>query len=239
MAEEQTTVTSAPEAAPAPTGQPEAPAKSTSPEEAKPTGNAGAQADSAPQPREEAAPKGEQQKPSKVNLYELPEFRQYQSSVSRQVEEERQRRLALEKQVEQERLAKMNDYQKEKYFRQQAEARAQELEQRLALNELRDAKQRDLKSLSDLTGAPLDIFDGVESLVDANMVAMKWMKENSEKQIKERLKAALDAREANQPDTGGGAPRPTLTPREEKFQQAASNRNATAYVAALLEPEEE
>lgn len=236
MADETTTVASTPEAAPTPTGQSEAPVESTSSEESKPTGNAGAQADSAPH-REEAAPKSEPKK--SVNLYELPEFRNVQSNWSKQLEQERQQRLALQQEVEKERLSKMNDFQKERYFRQQAEQRAQELEQRLTLSELRDAKQRDLKDLADLTGAPMEIFEGVDRLVDANMVAMKWMKENSEKAVKERVKAALESREANKPDTGGGAPKAPMSQREERFANASAQRNATAYVAALLSPDED
>lgn len=239
MADEPTTVVSTPTESPtpAPAGQSGASAEPKNSEETKPTGTPQAgqtPKDSAPAKVEETAPKGEPKKP--VNLYELPEFRNVQSSWNKQLEEERQRRLQLEQKFEQDQVAKMNDFQKERYFRQKAEQTAQQLQDQLALMELREAKNRDIKQLSELTGAPMDVFEGAESLVEANMRGMAWLRENTDKVVKEKVKAALESREANKPDTGGGATPAPVSRREEALANAKS---ATDYVLALQMPEDD
>lgn len=234
MSDEQTTpVASTPSPEPTPSGQsaPVEDSKSSVDVPSEPT---------EPTPSE-ALPSGKEAAPKKgkVNLYELPEFREYQSVVTKRQQE-------LERQVQetaarerQEKLARMNDYEKQKFLAAEAAQRAEAAEQRLQYLQMLQQRAEDIDKLSKETGAPKEILEGADSFIEASLLAAKWVSENADRMVKEKVKAALTAQQANKPDMGGGATKSPQSARDEALLGARASRNAKDFVKAIMMVDEE
>ena len=201
----------------------------------------GADSSEATEVQEQASPKAPSsssksggKKEPKVNLYQSEEFRRYQATQNRQIEEERQRRMALEAQIREQQLKGMNDYEKAQFRAQEAERQAQELEQRLKMKELEDIKRQDMQRLHDRTGIPIDMLESATSFDEAQNMALEYMESNLESTIEERVTAALEAKLANRTDIGGGKPEPVKSQAQELRETATETRNSVDFVKSLF-----
>jgi hypothetical protein len=196
-------------------------------------------ADSSEQVQEREAPKAEPSSPKKAGGQKEPEltredFRRFQASQNRLVEQERQRRLQLEAQIREQQLKGMNDYEKAQFAAQEAEKRAQELEQALKQKELEDLRRQDMMRLNEKTGIPLDMLDKATSYDEAQEMAMSYLSEQLESTVEERVNAALEAKLANRTDVGGGKPAPVKTQQQEMMEAALEQKSATSFVKSLF-----
>lgn len=238
MSEETTTSASAPVSSPtpAPAGQSDLPAEpkssvATTPNPTETGDVAGALPE---QGKETAAPPKEK----KVNLYELPEFREYQSVMTRKQQELERRANELAARERETKMARMNDLEKQRFLANEANERAAALEQRIQYMQAVQQRDADIEALSKKTGAPRDMLAAAATYIEATELAVEWVAQNADKTVKEKVKAALDAQKANQPDLGGGAPKTPLSPQEERIQVARNQRNAKDFVAAILAGED-
>lgn len=239
MSDELTTTpasTPEPSPTPAPAGQSAPVDESKSSVEAPQSQAADvADGDALPTGKETVTPKREK----KVNLYEIPEFREYQSAMTKRQQELERQAAELAARERESRLSKMNDYEKQKFLAQEAQQRAQALEQRLQYMEALAQREADIKALSQKTGAPEEMLMQAATYIEASELAVEWVAQNADKTVKEKVKAALSAQKANQPDMGGGAPKSPLSAKEERVQVARNQRNAKDFVAAILMGDEE
>jgi len=183
-------------------------------------------------PKTTAKPKPE--KKQQVNLFESEEFRRYQATQARQIQEERQRADALAAQIREQKLKGMSDYEKIQFAKQESDQRAQSLEQQLKQRELEDLKRQDMMRLNMKTGIPLDMLESATSYEEAQDMAMEYLSTQLESTVEERVSAAIEAKRANKTDTGGGKPAPVQTQREERMSAAMDSKDAASYVAALF-----
>lgn len=182
-------------------------------------------------PKTTAKPKPEKKS---VNLFESEEFRRYQATQARQIQEERQRADALAAQIREQKLKGMSDYEKIQFAKQESDQRAQALEQQLKQRELEDLKRQDMMRLNQKTGIPLDMLESAKSYEEAQDMAMEYLSTQLESTVEERVAAAIEAKRANKTDTGGGKPAPVQTQREERMTAAMESKDAVSYVAALF-----
>ena len=197
-------------------------------------------ADSSEQVQEQReAPKAAPSSPKKTGGQKEPEltredFRRFQASQNRLVEQERQRRLQLEAQVREQQLKGMNDYEKAQFAAQEAQQRADQLESQLKMKELEDLKVKDMMRLNQKTGIPLDMLETATSYEEAQDMAMEYLSTQLDSTVEERVAAAIEAKKNNRTDTGGGQPTPVRTQRQEMMQAALESNSATSYIKSLF-----
>jgi hypothetical protein len=169
--------------------------------------------------------------PSKVNLYELPEFKEYQRTISKTMTD-LQRKLQEQEQRQHDAvMAQMSPEQKLAY---QLRLKDQELTQyRQTLEQQQIAQQRaaDIDRLATWSGAPANIFEAAETYDDAVRLAFEYARQNTPA----AREAAQQRQEANRVDLGvGGA----LAPEERKKAEAKAaldRGDSRAYFKMLLE----
>jgi len=183
------------------------------------------QADSEGQSADGAAP----QKPAKVNLFDLPEFRNVQSQWSKQYSE--MQKLAQEnaRQLRDLQLQKMTEADRVQFeldeARAQLNAILQEQEQASQRQLMAQAKQRDLERLSTLSGLTVEDLSEASTYDEAMDMAVKAA-------TKRQSSAEGDAGSTPYIPTGRTA---TPTSRQEALlNDALKAKDGRAYWKAML-----
>jgi hypothetical protein len=146
-------------------------------------------------------PKQEAEKPAKVNLHELPEFKGYQEQFNRTVGALKYELEQLKAERAQAAMSGMDDLEKANFLLQQKEQEIANYRQAMQQAQIEQQRQRDLQALAEDSGAPMNVLGVAETYDEAVKLALKWMKDNgaTKKEIEEAKK------EANSVDLGGGA----------------------------------
>lgn len=190
----------------------------------------GAKTDKAPKTKE-----------SRVNLFELDEFKEYQSAYTRQIEQQRQEaikqrqeREKIAKELEEIKLKGMNEFDQIRYRLQKEQQEKQRLAEQLEYIRLAQQYEEDIRRIVDDTGIPRKQLEAAQNIIEAEELGRKWMKKSLEEQVQARVDAALAAQKANAPDLGGGKTATPLSESEEALQNAWDSRNATGVVLEIL-----
>lgn len=191
------------------------------------------------QAQPQAAPSQQQtqqtqaQKP--VNLYELPEFRQYQATQERRAAELQKKLAEYEAQMEQIATSQMDDfqraqYQAEKYKRTAGEREQQlaEMQQQIQYQQMLAQRQADIAALAQEFGVPADTLENARTYDEARYMAQA-------KKLEQQL-AALEQQKmatANRTDIGGGRANTPADRMDTEFDKAVKARDPFAYVSLL------
>lgn len=178
-----------------------------------------------------------QQAQKPVNLFELPEFRQYQATQERRATEMQKRLQEYEAQMEQFATANMDDFQKAQWEREKFKRVAAEREQQMAsmqqqfeAAQMAAQRQADLTALSQEYGVDASEIAGARTYDEAKFMAQS---RQLQKQIEE-LRQAQRA-QTNRPDLGGGRANTPGDRLSADLDKALKNRDAVAYVRLLSE----
>jgi hypothetical protein len=185
-----------------------------------PTGQAPS-GDSSPQP---SSP---EQTPAKVNLFELPDFRAYQSTVARQQEQQRREyeaRIAqLEGRMVQAEEAGLDDFEKaqrqNQRLQQQIEAIRQAEYQRQAQQAEQQRVLEDMQLLSNQFGIPIDRLFKASTFQEAFEMGKKYYAEN----LTAKQQQDVDKRNAHMPDMGQGKPPGASSRQDQKIREAKTS----------------
>lgn len=168
--------------------------------------------------------------PKPVNLYELPEFKQYQSATDRRMAELQQKLAEQERRQHEAAMAQMTPEQRNQYQLQLAQQEIQQYRQTFQQMQEQQQRARDIAELSRLSGAPAKVFEAAETYEQATMLALEYARQNSP----EALAARQQRQEANRVDLGSGA---AVTADDRKLQaarEALRQGDSIAYFRELL-----
>lgn len=195
-------------------------------------------------PALQTATSGQQQSSKPTNLFELPEFRQYQSQQEKRAAQERQRyqteMAQLRQQMQQmqaqalpedERVAFERDSLRQQLAQFQAEQQrqaqvAQQWNDLDRMAKIAEMKTEDLFSMNfrDIGEAAFYVLE--------NMTAKQ--KANFEKAVEAAIAEREKKREANAVDLGGGAPTTTDDIKQRKLDASLKKKDGKAFVLELL-----
>lgn len=152
-----------------------------------------------PQTSENTAP----QQPaasSKVNLQDLPEFKNYQAQFTRTVNGLQAELAQLRQAQSQARMEGMDELERANFLLQQKEEEIAQYRQQMQQQQIAQQRFTDLQNLSEMTGAPMTALNVAGTYDEAVKLSIQWMKENGA--TKQEIAAAK--KEANAVDLGGG-----------------------------------
>ncbi len=171
------------------------------------------------------------QTPTKVNLQEFPEFREYQRQIGRTMTDLQQRAQALEQQQREAAMAQMTPEQRTQYQLQWQAQQIQNYQLELQRREQDVQRQKDIAELSRRSGAPASVFEAAETFEEATMLALEYARQHSPQALAQQA----ERQEANRVDLGTGT---AVTAGDRKLQEARAalaQGDSRAYFRMLLE----
>ena len=175
--------------------------------------------------------------PKKVNLQEVPGFKEFQSAADkRQAELERraagaeQREADARKRLEalEDQAYGKDDYGKMQLFAQRKAQEAEALRAELAAvkteREAESAKQNALREIADEFEVPVSVLAGATDYKHA----MKLARTERDQRLEAKLKERDETRTANKPDLGGGGHSTAKTRWDSEFEDAMKRRDSVA-----------
>lgn len=181
-------------------------------------------------PQSEAVSTGTTQTPAKVNLFELPEFKDYQKATSRTMTQLQQQLQHMQAQVREREMAGLDETEQAKYRMRELEQQVQSYEAEREQQRIAWQRQQDLQKLSEKSGTPVSALNVAQTYDEAVEIAFAYQATNGRSAVKQA--AASNA--ANRVDLGGASSTPA-TRKEERLNQAMKSRNAYDFVRATLE----
>jgi hypothetical protein len=169
--------------------------------------------------QDSTAPEPATRQPAKVNLDELPEFRQFKSATDKRIAEMERRYQAQlaaaqqqQEQLRQQQLASMEPEDRVAYELAEERRLRAAAEQRAQAYEVEQAKRAALQGIADKAKVPVDVLMDATSPDHAWELAWDYREQEAAKAAKEtpEAKAARQQkREANKVDLGIGKPPPS------------------------------
>lgn len=135
-----------------------------------------------------------------VNLYELPEFKQYQSQQDRRLAQLQQKLAEQEQRQHEATMAQMSPEQRTQYQLQLAQQQIQNYHQQFQSIQEQKQRERDIAELAKLSGAPAEVFSAAETYDQATRLALEYARTHSPA----TLAAQQQRSEANRVDLGSG-----------------------------------
>jgi len=180
-----------------------------------------------------------------VNLFELPEFRQYQSQAEKRAAQERQtyqRQLAeMQQQMQQFRLQSAPEEERalieRDMYKQQLTQLTAEQQRQAALAQ----QWGDIQRLAEFSGLKAEDLwaQNFSNIGDAAFYAMEHMTKKQQADFEKSLEAAIAERErkreANAVDLGGGAPVTTDDVKTRKMNDALKAKDGKSFVLQYLQ----
>lgn len=180
-----------------------------------------------------------------VNLFELPEFRQYQSQAEKRAAQERQtyqRQLAeMQQQMQQFRLQSAPEEERalieRDMYKQQLTQLTAEQQRQAALAQ----QWGDIQRLAEFSGLKAEELwqQNFSNIGDAAFYAMEHMtkaqKANFEKSLEAAIAERERKREANAVDLGGGAPVTTDDVKTRRMNDALKAKDGKSFVLQYLQ----
>lgn len=137
----------------------------------------------------------------KVNLYELPEFKQYQSKQDQRLAQLQQKLAEQEQRQHEATMAQLSPEQRTQYQLQLAQQQLQNYQMQFRSIQEQTQRQKDIDELAKLSGAPAEVFAAAETYDQATRLALEYARTHSPGAL-----AAREQRtEANRVDLGSGS----------------------------------
>jgi len=165
-------------------------------------------------------------KPKKVDLSEIPEWRQAQSSYDRQINELRTKLQTYEQRVEEQSLAGMDDYERAEYQTKKLATENETLKRELMETRIEQARREGLKAISEKYKVPVsELDDGSPEAAEASalryLLAQRDKSEPAQEPQRQRN---------NSVDLGGGSPRGKEAGYRAKYNQLMKARDTVGLV---------
>ena len=181
--------------------------------------------------------------PQKVNLDELPEFRQWKSNADRRIaQQEQQYKQQMQRQrAEYEaRLAeRMRPEERQKFDTERLQRERDEALQQLNQYQQERAYYDGIAYITQETGVPMENLDLTGTPEQAWASAARWLRNNNQQQAQSRQVQEEQDRRANSVDLGSGlAPRSKEAKLRERYKAASANANTFEMFRVLSEAEE-
>jgi len=182
---------------------------------------------------------GKPKQGSGVNLYEIPEFRQYQSQMTRQQQDMQRRMQQLEQQaaarIQELEDAGLDDYEKAQRRAERAEQKLAAYQQQVYQQQQQDEANRrildDMQRIAKMTEIPIEELFTAPTYDDAWEMGIAYMK----KQGATKAEQQEVQREANRTIVGGGRASTSTDRTERALQKAMEDGDAAGYIRLLRE----
>jgi hypothetical protein len=185
----------------------------------------------------------------KVNLDEFEEFRNYKSARDKETAQIRKQQEALARQLEQitqqtreQKLANMDDYEREKFEKEEAKAEAAYWKQQHELTLVQQQRAQALAQIAQKYKVPMEAIEAAGDPAEARDLAWEWREKQLEQENTRSLEtqqARAAKKEANRVEVGSGKPSSPDGEWEREYQRllkAGDNRGAIRH--ALTKPKE-
>jgi hypothetical protein len=183
----------------------------------------------------EAAPAPQAQtKPALDVEKELQRLRSEQGRIAAAARRAEEQAAALRAQNRTLQMRDMSDVERLQFERDEAYQYAQQTQAQLQEAEAarlrEEARQADLADIAEEAGVPLSELQAAQSPQEARRIAFQFIKSNASS----NREAEAERSEANRPYLGSGAPTTPTSRKEQRYEQAAKERNAHAYILEYL-----
>lgn len=173
------------------------------------------------------------EKTGRVNLHDLPEFRQIQAANDRRIAQMQQQYNAtvgqLQQQIDALTQRDMSDEERSAYQQDRAARYIQSLESKLAAAQAAQERFQDLTQISNAmqtkfgVPVPLDVMGEAGNAAEAALLATNYVADQLDKQRKAAERQ--ERKEANQVDVGGGRASTPSYRDEEEYREAKNSRD--------------
>lgn len=206
-----------------------------------------APADSQDEGQRQPKPEREEQADfSKLDLSELPQFREYQSRQDQRLAQLQREAEQARKEAQEARMAGMDDFEKVQYerdlYHNQYMTLQQQLEEQRALQEAMQYRDQQLRQIAQETGVPIEELDSSSpdaAWRSALMAIRQKETQAAAREAQEMLEQAQDQaqeRVANTVDLGGGSPQTQAARARAQFNQLRRQKApATDLYKVLLQ----
>lgn len=172
-----------------------------------------------------------------VNLFELDEFRKYQSAKDRemrQIREQSQQQMAqMQAQLEALQTRDMPDDQRAGFEIQKRDRYIQQLQKEMQDIRVEQARVTALSEISRETGAPLDVLLEADNPDDAWRRGHRWAKDNLTKAQQKQVAQDAEEQRANQVDIGRGHSVSSQNEWQAQYDKAVANGDFTEMYGAI------
>lgn len=166
-----------------------------------------------------------------VNLYELPEFKKYQSQNDQRVAQLQQKLAEQEQRQHEAAMAQMTPDQRTQYQLQLAQQQLQHYQQTFRSMQEREQRNKDIAELSRLSGAPANVLEAAETYEQATMLALEYARTHSPA----TLAAQQQRQEANRVDLGSGSAHNTDERKVIAAREALARGDAMTFYKSFFE----
>lgn len=180
-----------------------------------------------------AKPQEAERKP--VNLFEVPEFRNFQAAVIAPMQRELQELRNFRKQAE---TANLDPEEKLQYDYKELQQQYEYERAERARLQAEQQKAQDLAMLSKEFGAPREVLESAETYTDARLKAMEWKYQREIEQLRRGAQPQADEGpryQAPQVELGGSRPPTTRQQWENMVQEARQRGDTTAYYRLMMQ----
>ena len=166
-----------------------------------------------------------------VNLYELPEFKQYQSQQDRRLAQLQQKLAEQEQRQHEATMAQMSPEQRTQYQLQLAQQQIQQYHQRFQSLQEQEQRNKDIAELAKLSGAPAEVFSAAETYDQATRLALEYARTHSPA----TLAAQQQRQEANRVDLGSGTAHTVDERKVVAAREALARGDAMTFYKSFFE----
>ena len=166
-----------------------------------------------------------------VNLYELPEFKQYQSQQDRRLAQLQQKLAEQEQRQHEATMAQMSPEQRTQYQLQLAQQQIQNYHQQFQSIQEQKQRERDIAELAKLSGAPAEVFSAAETYDQATRLALEYARTHSPA----TLAAQQQRSEANRVDLGSGTAHTVDERKVVAAREALARGDALTFYKSFFE----
>jgi len=193
-------------------------------------------------PQAQAQPTGQdgqgQSSQPKVNLFELEDFKKYQSQQEKRFTQERQQsqvQLAqLQRQLQELRVQSIPEDERAAFEVEEIRRQNAELQQQIEYNRLMTQKYADIQKLSTKSGVSVDDLWKFETFAEAAEYALEHTVKSKEADVERLAEELIKKREAARSDLGGGAPVTTEELDTRNRKDAIKRKDGKAFVLDYL-----
>ncbi len=167
----------------------------------------------------------------KVNLDDIPEFRDWKSKTDRRLAEYEKAKTSAEQKAEQQALAGMDQYERAQYEAEKHSRRAKELEDRLMQVQADQYRQQRLGDISREYNVPVSALD--DSSPEAALAsALDYIVKG-----KKRTSNGTSGATAPKVDLGGGSPKGSAERLKERYRDAKKGYDSGSMIRIAAEAE--
>lgn len=169
-----------------------------------------------------------QEKPAKVNLNDLPEYRNLKSEWDRREAQYRNELARLSEAQEASKLAGMNEGQRDKYLLEKYKTAAEQATQEAQNLLMEQQRAKDIADLSAEYGVPSELLEHAGNYTGAKEIARKYAAD-----VKAAARNYEEKVQRNTPDTGGVVNAKSANQKDIRIQQAIEAADPIAILGAM------